>query len=307
MSDQPTPEKQPTSERLLTEGILVGAATALGYTIAYVYERAYAQALEIPVRFVSVTLAGGGVVAFRLFAIGFVGLALFRLAVTVTHSESARRYGLRRIAIVATFVVVMCIVHHFDLNQVIIFISVFLVILTIHFGVPAITKMPGTKYLQRLAAGEDATAASPNLLVPSEWLGPRVTLYSLIGLYVLYIAHAAGAADAKSQTQFLVSADDTRQVVLQIYDSRIIFGRLAVDGGVELDPELSVATLSEDSVLHFTRRTIGPLIVSPARDARLAVDAGPEPDVRRDAGDGIANPLTSALSDSKNYADGGEN
>jgi hypothetical protein len=223
-SDAPASEKQTSGKTFLSEAILVAAASALSYAVAFAYRSGFASYFGLPPLLLTPTIGGilqaGATVGASLLFLGVIvnGLWLF-----VPRKDSVLARHIKRML----FIFVLGVLGAYRLFAERWGWVVLLGLLCLFgFGLfifPLISQRQVRSYENKLLAQEKVEARSDLLLdAVGRRMGDKALLFAFAAFVLVYFANSLGYTTAKNQQDYFVLADMPDHVVAAMDDDMVV-------------------------------------------------------------------------------------
>lgn len=264
-NDQQRPAASQRAKLLLSEGLIIAAASAGAYLFAFYYEKGYARVFSIPIQLVNV-----GLVNVLIFAAVIFGLLSFLI---MYLNPLLFAFGVRHARLILLVFLYTCVPIYLygwaDWKHWLIPVGALLLfavlIAFVIYVLPLIVHRKEGDYAARYAAQAEIDQNAPPS--PVETLNQRIgfDVAFIFGLLLIStnLASSAGEAEALQQKLFYVTNTSPEMVVLRIYGDTLIaspFNR----SSKEVQKSLHVLKISEGSQLVLIPEEIGPLTPVPA-------------------------------------------
>ena len=247
---------------LLTEGVLLAAASAFIYAITFVYEYGYCRYFGIPASLISPNastflVAGFALGVTLLPALNFLAFTtpLFKAARDPRHRAFRDVYA--SLAILSAAGVLLGAIYGVSLRGFVMYIGGSAAFLSFLF-LPALLSNRNLPISERLAKHADVQDRDPfaatNLF--EGWATRRHLQLGTLGLIALLVANLIGDAEARNKRHFLALKSDPGFVLLRNYGDLMILGKLG-----ELQPadDVRLMRLNDTKELDFVFRNIATL------------------------------------------------
>ena len=237
----------------LAPAVLLGLATAVGYAVAFMFEVGRASAYGIPEEMVTVDLPTVCMAVLALFTL-FLAYAILNV---ITSGRSGPVRARIRAMLPTLSLVLVGLVFGGSLRLFAALVGAF--VLALEFGFPLLTQRGKGSYVQKLDAHDDHETAKGtaaiDLLIRA--LGRRAarTVTWILGLPLC--ALVVGFGFAEGRTDFFVTADEPRLVLLRPYGETLVFAEF--DADTKTIGNLVVRKLDAGQALTLERRRVGPL------------------------------------------------
>ena len=248
----------------LSEGIIIAAASACAYLLAFNYEKGYAQHFSIPIQFVNVSLANllifvAVVVAFLTLSIVYLNLFFGMLG----HPRLRYFFMLFVFVGAAVYLYGLSDWRHW-LPYVVGLLIVLVMTGLLDYGLPLLAHRKAGDFKARYEAQAAIDQADPSFVVRlHRWLGFDVYFLFTSLLISCLLASTAGDAEALQQKEFYVTDTTPEMVVLRVYGDTMIaapFDRATK----EVRKSSRLLKISEGGGPTLTLEEIGPLKPVPA-------------------------------------------
>jgi len=256
--------QRPRPDTIVTGGLLVTAAPAVGYLVAWVHELGYDQAFQVPTTLIAPQL--GSVLAATVVLV----LSLMVIFALVELYQSFRGPGppgpieSRVLVIVGAAVLIGLVLDgnwsgHWDLKATLIWAAFVLAIGLVAFA-SGIRHPRSFRERLRLA---DRRVARPSVVVTAVvgQIG-EVASFLIAGVFLVgFAAYALGGFQAQTQTDFLVSGTSPPEVVLAIDGDTVVLAPFDQSKHV-IRPEFDVLKIGAQA-LHLRWMKVGPFDTQP--------------------------------------------
>lgn len=254
---------EPTTRTLLSEGVILGVASAYAYLATFLYEYGYCSYFAIPATLISPSLATvliataaiGGVFVSSLKLLG-LSAPLFRAARDPHRSPYHQFFGMNAIFVVAA--ILLGTIYGFSIKGSAIFAGFVAVFELLYFGPVFLfdRKKPLRERFEPYSQGKPDQLDLPILFM--EWFGKtRVLPFMLLG-FLLLVAYTVGQGEAIRKVRFLTLKSSPDFVVLRNYGDSFIAARF--DRKLKtISDELLILRFSDHEKGEFRNEIVGPL------------------------------------------------
>ena len=264
MSEPHEHKKDVKERKFLSEAVLVAAASALSYAVAYAYRAGFGSYFDLPPLLLTPTLAGilragAAVAGFLLFLFVIInGLWMF-----LPHKDSAVRRNIQRMFFILV-VIVLGLYWLFAYKWGWAVILGIVCFLGFHlFIFPLITQRKLHGYENKLLAQEKVMFAS-NMLTDEVGasIGRGVLLLAIASYVLIVFANSLGHQTAKNQEDYFVLTGTPDHVVAAMDDDMIIL--VAYDpAAMTLKRQYTIQRLTSERVWLLEKKHIGKLLEPP--------------------------------------------
>jgi hypothetical protein len=284
-----TSEKQVNERKVFSEAVLVAAASALSYAVAYAYRSGFASYFELPPLLLTPTIGG------ILQAAASVGILLLTfwnilngLWIFLPRTDSIIGRHVRRLLLM---LLIMVLVLYSFLTSWWSWVIIATVLFFFGFGFfifPLITQREIHGYENKLLAQEKVDAAGITLVDEArQRIGNKALSLIVASVVLLYFAHAVGNNAAKAQEDYFVVADTPDHVVAAMDDDTIVL--VAYDpAAMTLKRAYAIRRLTSERVWLLEKKHIGRLqrpaplkALAPSAPVQTAPSPTPSPTAMR--------------------------
>lgn len=215
---------------LISDAALIGGITILGYLTTYSYLSGQADALDIPIVLVSVSLETCLTVLaiilifimYAIFAVNFVMAAI---------PERLHTSALLRLCSVLLLTFVLILAAGAFINRAAYLFVILPILLTAYLlGSPFLEKKEGRNYFQRLNDRLERNAKSVHRRNPQNWLDVRlgfpVTGILIVPLFAVFVGNVFGRAEGQFNTHYFATLSRPPEILLARYGDVLVFRRL---------------------------------------------------------------------------------
>lgn len=263
-SDAHTSDKQTTDTRFLSETVLIAAASALSYAVAYAYRSGFASYFGLPPLLLTPTIGG---ILQAAAAVGILLLTFWNLLnsiwIFLPRKDSAVGRHVRRLLLM---LLVMVLILYSFLSfwwSWVIIAAVLLVMGSLFFILPLITQRKIRGYENKLLAQEKDEAAGITLIDEArQRIGKKTLSFIVASFVLLYFAYAVGNKAARDQEEYFVLADMPDYVVAAMDDDMIIlvgYDRAAMT----LQRAYIIRRLASETAWLLEKKHVGRLLQPP--------------------------------------------
>lgn len=258
------------AKHFLSEGIIIAAASACAYLLAFNYEKGYAQHFSIPIQLINVSLVN--LLIFVAVVIGFLTLSVVYLNLFLGMLGHPR---LRYFFIVIVFVGATAYLYGLSdwrhwLPYVVVLLVIFMMNGLLDYGLPLLAHRKAGDYKARYEAQAAIDQAHPSFVVRlRRWVGFDVFFLFAALIMSSLLSSTAGDAEALQQKEFYVTDTTPEMVVLRIYGDTMVaapFDRATK----EVRKSFRLLKISEGVGPTLTLEEVGPLKPVPAPTPSLA-------------------------------------
>jgi len=252
------------------QAVLIGAASAIGYGIAYLHELGFNSEFGIPQELIVLNLTtvlttiGQIIGVFIIMTLAFLMLRYIEHYILTEKWASRLRYNISSILFLIFFGTLWLAYPTLWRDLIYMLIAFLISVLYfwgVHYAVPIFTQRKVRGYRQKLKAEDE----DENNFLKRERasFSPFFTvLLILIALYyLLSTAYLSGEHTARSKEEFLVTSTNSEMVVLRIYGDNIVCAPLD-RGNSTITKPLIILRADSHPELILKLEDVGPLKVS---------------------------------------------
>ncbi|MCP5460021.1 MAG: hypothetical protein H6971_10375 [Gammaproteobacteria bacterium] len=251
-----------SESRVLSEGLLIAAASALAYAVAFAYDAGYAEYFGIPPLFSSPTLGdvlkAAGAVSLALLSFWNIASGIWPFLPRGTTARDRAIWSILVFALTAGLFIFYILDGRSAWITLAIVVGIFGFL---EFVFPLIVNRKIAGYENKLLAQEaiEQNAQKYTLLEKAAGIvgEGRLWLLALVGL-LLFMAHGIGFKAAKNQEVFYALVDRPNTVVLSMHETVLILGTYDPTT-LTLSGSYVVEQLSDAHQWTLERRQLGKL------------------------------------------------
>ncbi len=214
-------------ETLITEGLLIGYISALGYLSAFCFEKGYLAYFNIPSSLIQINLTSILICIFAVaggLLIPFFILQLFSIMGIFTIKNALGR-SIRKISILSILTLVYLSASKF--KNVGLPLGALGLYWFFEFIFPLITQRKKKTMEEKLLAQEQIENTVSGNVPVANFIGRYkiIAIYLYIGVILIGISYIAGQAQAKEENIFLIPDQKVNMVVIKSYENyHIVLG-----------------------------------------------------------------------------------
>lgn len=246
----------------VSEGILLAAASAAAYAVAFAYRTGYASHFGLPPVLLSPSLGAvlqaGGVVALSLLAVWNVATGIWPW---VPRGHSARDRAVRRLLIIALIAAAFLFQALNGGHPWVALLGVLAFFGFFEFLFPLIVNRKIAGYEEKLLAQEEIERNAQKHSFASQvasLIGEDMLRLAVVVALLVLLANLVGARAAKTQTEFYVLADRPGYVVAAIEENTLVLAAFDTKES-KLTGAYQIEQLSESHPWVLEKRFIGRL------------------------------------------------
>lgn len=253
---------------LLTEGVIIAAASALVYMATFLYEYGFCSYFEIPANLIdpslaTILVAAGTIGTVLASSLWFLGLTAPLFKAVHNKELHAYRYFFAYSAVVSAFGILLAVIYGFSWPSFVWYIGGFTVLALLMFGHTFLFNrhVPLAERFSEQARIQDGDPFYVTDVLKI-WFGKSAVYILVVCMSVLGIAFLIGNGEASKRDRFLVLKQEPDLVVLRNYGSVLLTARFSRESK-QLSNEFVVIRLAEGERIAFTNEVVGPLKVKP--------------------------------------------
>jgi len=256
MSTEPKPQTQASFG--LTEGLIVAGIPAVGYWLAYLYERGYSGYFGTPVSYIQVdvdTAIGAtlGMLGSLVFVYIFVNIIYILFPRNL--NKTVRNLILRLLYVTVFFVGVAVSLPARNYLGVFVF---WLLVVFVETVWPLVTHRKTKGYLSKIEAQQNLDETADTLTNRAATIFPKTFAVAFLLFLFSWAAHTIGGASARLENEFWQPAGDRSLVVIRHYSDFLIAARYC--GSTKtLTGEILILPANETRALRLDLVNVGPL------------------------------------------------
>jgi hypothetical protein len=263
--DAPASEKQASDTALVSEAVLIAAASALSYAVAYAYRSGFASHFDLPPLLLTPTLGG---ILQAAATIGLLLLGFWNILNPLWMFLPGKHLALGRIVrrlLLILLIMLLILYGYLTSWWSWALIGTFMSFMAFGFLIfPLITQREIRGYENKLLAQEKVEAARGNTLIDEarRRIGDKALSVIIAAFVLLYFAYAVGKKAAKDQEDYFVLADTPDHVVAAMDDDMVIL--VAYDpAAMILKRAYTIRRLNSERVWQLEKKHIGKLLEPP--------------------------------------------
>lgn len=259
-------------QTLLTDGVLLAAASALGYMASYFFEYGFFSFFNLPTEFISPNLAT--VLAVAASFIGLFGSTfnLVGFAGPLLHAALDPKRSSYRLIWLFLFLCVVSIIflryaYGWGWRGTMVAAGIAIGVL-LFLTLPVLIFDRKKPIRERFEEQAELNARDPFHIssIFEIWWTPRTVALAIVPLLILGAAYLLGNGEAAKKARYLTLVNASDTVVLRAYGDLLITAKFSRVERVVSD-ELVLLWISEKKEIAFRNEEVGPLTVAKKRES----------------------------------------